>query len=149
MKFRALALAAAMALTASVATAQPAQEPPRERPRVFTASDVFSLEYADNPRISPDGRWVAYVRVSADIMTDRFKRSIWLVDSDGRTHRPLVQGQPARGDGDQRQRQRQDDEEQQLDGQVADAAHASGAASSPRAMARVTASVRVAAWSLP
>ena len=69
--------------------------------------------------------------------------------ADHLAHGPLVQGQPARGDGDQRQRQRQDDEEQQLDGQVADAAHASGAASSPRAMARVTASVRVAAWSLP
>lgn len=91
MFFRALAAAAIIAVTSSAAMAQPA-DPSRERPRVFTASDVFNLEYADGPRISPDGRWVAYTRVSADIMSDRFKRSIWLVDSEGRTHRPLVQG---------------------------------------------------------
>lgn len=70
---------------------------PRERPRNFVAADVFNLEYADSPRISPDGRWVAYVRVSADIMTDRFRRSIWLVDANGGNHRPLVQGEGGYG----------------------------------------------------
>jgi dipeptidyl aminopeptidase/acylaminoacyl peptidase len=58
----------------------------------FTAADVFNLEYADNPQISPDGRNVAYERVSADIMTDRFRRSIWMVDESGRNHRPIAQG---------------------------------------------------------
>ncbi len=77
---------------ASAAYAQ-RTEPPREAPHNFVAADVFNLEYADSPRISPDGRWVAYERVAADIMTDRFRRSIWLVDATGRTHRPLVQGQ--------------------------------------------------------
>jgi Tol biopolymer transport system component len=81
---------------ASAAFAQ-TDEPLRERPRNFVAADVFNLEYADSPRISPDGRWVAYVRVSADIMTDRFRRSIWLVDSNGRSHRPLVQGEGGYG----------------------------------------------------
>ncbi|MBS0383836.1 MAG: S9 family peptidase [Proteobacteria bacterium] len=83
------AAAAALLAFASVALADP---PPRQPPRHFVAADVFNLEYADNPEISPDGHWVAYVRVSADIMTDRFRRSIWLVSEDGRTHRPLVQG---------------------------------------------------------
>ena len=92
MFFRALAAVVLVAATATSALAQSASEPPRERPRSFVAADVFSLEYADSPRISPDGRWVAYVRVSADIMTDRFRRSIWLVDSNGANHRPLVQG---------------------------------------------------------
>ncbi|MDX2274898.1 MAG: S9 family peptidase [Hyphomonadaceae bacterium] len=58
----------------------------------FTAADVFNLEYADNPQISSDGRRVAYERVSADIMTDRFRRSIWMVDESGRNHRPVAQG---------------------------------------------------------
>jgi dipeptidyl aminopeptidase/acylaminoacyl peptidase len=58
----------------------------------FTAADIFNLEYADNPQISPDGRNVAYERVSADIMTDRFRRSIWMVDESGGTHRPIAQG---------------------------------------------------------
>ncbi|MGH6950823.1 MAG: TolB family protein, partial [Vitreimonas sp.] len=89
MLFRCAAAFAAL-VVASAAFAQ--DEPPRERARNFVAADVFNLEYADNPRISPDGRWVAYARVSADIMTDRFRRSIWLVDANGANHRPLVQG---------------------------------------------------------
>jgi acylaminoacyl-peptidase len=67
-------------------------EPQREPARHFVAADVFNLEYADGPKISPDGRWIAYVRVSGNIMTDRFERSIWLVDANGRNHRPLAQG---------------------------------------------------------
>ncbi len=67
-------------------------DPPREAPRHFTAADVFNLEYASSPQISPDGKWVAYVRVTGDVMTDRFRRSIWLVDETGQTHRPLAQG---------------------------------------------------------
>ena len=78
-------------------TAMAQNEPPRERARNFVAADVFDLEYADSPRISPDGRWVAYVRVSADVMGDRFRRSIWLVDANGGNHRPLVQGQGGYG----------------------------------------------------
>lgn len=89
MFIRFAALAATLAFS-SVAFAQ--SEPPRERPHTFVASDVFDLEYADNPQISPDGRWVAYVRVTADVMSDRFRRSIWLVDANGANHRPLVQG---------------------------------------------------------
>ncbi|MEQ1810071.1 MAG: S9 family peptidase [Terricaulis sp.] len=84
---------AAIAATLAFASAAFAQsEPLRERPHTFVASDAFDLEYADNPQISPDGRWVAYVRVTADVMSDRFRRSIWLVDANGANHRPLVQG---------------------------------------------------------
>jgi dipeptidyl aminopeptidase/acylaminoacyl peptidase len=88
MIIRLAAACAAFALVSTAAVAQPARGPVN----VLTASDVFNLEHAANPRISPDGRWVAYERVSGDIMTDRFRRSIWLVDADGRTHRPLAQG---------------------------------------------------------
>jgi len=84
---------AAIAATLAFASAAFAQsEPPRERPHTFVASDAFDLEYADSPQISPDGRWVAYVRVTADVMSDRFRRSIWLVDANGANHRSLVQG---------------------------------------------------------
>ncbi len=53
---------------------------------------MFNLEFAANPRISPDGRLVAYERVSGDIMSDRFRRAIWLVDENGGNHRPMAQG---------------------------------------------------------
>ena len=60
---------------------------------VFSAADVFEMEYADDPQVSPDGSRVAYVRTSMDIMTDRGRRTIWVVDTDGGNHRPLVSGQ--------------------------------------------------------
>ena len=38
---------------------------------IFSAEDVFEMEYANDPQVSPDGSRVAYVRTSMDIMTDR------------------------------------------------------------------------------
>jgi acylaminoacyl-peptidase len=54
-------------------------------------SDVMALEYAADPRFSPDGERIVYVRTSADPMTDRFRGALWLLASDGQDHRPLVQ----------------------------------------------------------
>ena len=54
--------------------------------------DVFQLEYADDVQISPDGSRIAYVRVSHDIMTDRARRNLWIVNSDGTNNRPLLSG---------------------------------------------------------
>src|SRR5262245_17030571 len=79
---------AVVALMAAAAAAEPVREPPRH----FANAHVFQLEWADDPRISPDGKRIAYVRASGDIMTDRFRRAIWLVNDDGSNHRPLVQG---------------------------------------------------------
>ena len=42
--------------------------------------DVFQLEYADDVQISPDGSRIVYVRVSHDIMTDRARRNLWIVE---------------------------------------------------------------------
>src|SRR6187402_2518453 len=51
--------------------------------------DVFQLEYADDVQISPDGNRIVYVRVSHDIMTDRARRNLWIVDASGANNRPL------------------------------------------------------------
>ncbi len=61
----------------------------RER---FSALDVFQLEYASDPQISPDGERIVYVRRSNDIMTDRTRGNLWIVTADGRDHRPLLSG---------------------------------------------------------
>jgi dipeptidyl aminopeptidase/acylaminoacyl peptidase len=58
----------------------------------FSALDVFELEYASDPQISPDGSRVVYVRRSNDIMTDRTRGNLWIVSADGRDHRPLLSG---------------------------------------------------------
>ena len=51
--------------------------------------DVFQLEYADDVQISPDGSRIVYVRVSHDIMTDRTRRNLWTINTDGSENRPL------------------------------------------------------------
>lgn len=55
----------------------------------LSLEDVFDLEYADDPRISPDGDRVVYVRKSMDPMTDRVAGALWIVRTDGGSHRPL------------------------------------------------------------
>lgn len=58
--------------------------------RLFSAEDVFELEWADEPRISPDGRQALYVRRFNDVMTDRTRSHVWLADLDGGLHEPLL-----------------------------------------------------------
>jgi len=77
----ALAIAASTAFITTAATAD-----------TFKNVDVFELEIAADPQISPDGSQVAYVRRSNDIMTDRTRSNIWIVRSNGRGHRPLLSG---------------------------------------------------------
>jgi acylaminoacyl-peptidase len=52
--------------------------------------NVFDLEYATDPQISPNGNIIAYVRNSKDIMTDANLSQIWTIQSDGQKHRPLT-----------------------------------------------------------
>lgn len=58
----------------------------------FLNTDVFELEIAADPQISPDGSRIAYARRSMDIMTDRAVSNIWIIDADGSNHRPLLTG---------------------------------------------------------
>jgi dipeptidyl aminopeptidase/acylaminoacyl peptidase len=58
--------------------------------RLFTGADLFDLEQVSDPQISPDGTRVAYVRRSGDIMTDRVRSTLWLVDLRTGTQQPIV-----------------------------------------------------------
>ncbi len=58
----------------------------------FTAKDVFQLERAVDPQISPDGRTVVYVRAGFDIMADRSRSAIWIMNVDGSDPRPIASG---------------------------------------------------------
>lgn len=66
------------------------QQPAAPSLPVLAPHDVFDLEYASDPRISPDGKWIAYCRVSFDIMTDRSRSRLWQVGIAGDNHRPLT-----------------------------------------------------------
>ena len=64
--------------------------PPDAPNRLFQGRDLFALQLASDPQIRPDGREIAYTRISFDIMTDRGRQSIWLIDSETGDQRPLV-----------------------------------------------------------
>lgn len=55
----------------------------------FNAEDIFALEYASEPQVSPDGKTVVYVRNSNDIMTDGTHSTLWLVDVKSGQQTPL------------------------------------------------------------
>lgn len=58
--------------------------------QTFQAEDIFELELASDPQVSPDGKTVVYVRRSHDIMTDSTRSSLWTVRTNADDHRPLV-----------------------------------------------------------
>ena len=62
-------------------------------PGRFRPMDVFELEWAEDPRISPDGTRVVYVRRFMDVMSDRRRAQIWVVNADGSAHRPIEAGE--------------------------------------------------------
>lgn len=74
-RFTRLLLAAACLPMAPLA----AQEVPSPS-RTLTGLDLFGLEQAADPQISPDGTQIVYVRNAADIMTDRTRGTLWLID---------------------------------------------------------------------
>ena len=59
---------------------------------VFEPMDVFDLEWATDPRVSPDGKTIVYVRKSNDVMKDRERSNLWQVSAEGTDHRPLYSG---------------------------------------------------------
>jgi dipeptidyl aminopeptidase/acylaminoacyl peptidase len=80
-------------LFAATALSAPAAAAPATGPtRTFTGADLFTLEQASDPEISPDGKTIAYVRKSNDIMTDKARPTIWLVDVASGQQRPLLAG---------------------------------------------------------
>ena len=104
---RAAFLLSVAALSMSPAFAQQAEPTPANGPdsaqqqpaapapapsRTFDPHDLFSLEVASDPQVSPDGRRVVYVRRSGDIMTDRMRPSIWVVEIASGEQAPLVAG---------------------------------------------------------
>jgi acylaminoacyl-peptidase len=77
---------------ASIAAPAPGDPALAQAPTRLTPADLFQLELAADPQISPDGQWVVYVRQWSDLMTDRRYSNLWLLKADGSDHRPLTSG---------------------------------------------------------
>ena len=59
----------------------PSASPPSARP--FTPDDVLRLRDVREPRISPEGDWVAYTVSSADTAEDQNHHAVWMTSWDG------------------------------------------------------------------
>ncbi|WP_273273046.1 S9 family peptidase [Maribacter polysiphoniae] len=56
----------------------------------FTYLDLFDLQYASDPQISPNGDLIVYRRMSMDIMKDRAVGNLWMIRTDGSQHQKLT-----------------------------------------------------------
>jgi dipeptidyl aminopeptidase/acylaminoacyl peptidase len=63
----------------------------------FQPLDVFQLEWASDPEISPDGRQVVFVRQGYDIMKDDTRSALWIMNVDGTGMRALGSGDHSYG----------------------------------------------------
>jgi len=60
--------------------------------RPITVDDIYNIGHVEDPRISPDGAWIAYVKVTVDQFENTYKRNIWLAATDGGAPRQLTRG---------------------------------------------------------
>jgi dipeptidyl aminopeptidase/acylaminoacyl peptidase len=51
--------------------------------RVLTPDDFYNMQVVSDPRVAPDGNWVAYVVSSNDRDADESRSAIWMVSWDG------------------------------------------------------------------
>ncbi|WP_420809565.1 prolyl oligopeptidase family serine peptidase [Alteromonas portus] len=61
-----------------------------EKSAFFQSEDIFNLEYVSEVQVSPNGKHIAYVRRSNDIMSDSSRANVWLASVDGKSNRPLL-----------------------------------------------------------
>ncbi len=71
------------ALAVSLLLSLAAAAPVAQTRRGVTAEDYYSFEFLSDPRLSPDGRWAAYVVTTVDQRQNRRLSQIWLAATDG------------------------------------------------------------------
>ena len=80
-----IALSGLMGLFASSAFAQ-------DNAAIWQYEDVFNIEYAASPQVSPDGDTVIYERRAFDIMSDSTRTNLWQINLNNNMHSPLLSG---------------------------------------------------------
>lgn len=51
--------------------------------RRITVDDLYRITDIEDPRVSPDGRWIAYVQATIDRLENGYARNIWLAPTGG------------------------------------------------------------------
>lgn len=64
-----------------------------EERRLLKETDLFAFQWVADPQISPDGRRIAFVRVTVDAKKEGYDSSLWIVATDGSEEpRPFTSG---------------------------------------------------------
>lgn len=58
----------------------------------LTIDDLYQINWIEDPRFSPDGRFIAYVRVTVDRVGNCYRRAIWLAPAEGGPPRRFTSG---------------------------------------------------------
>ena len=61
--------------------------------RPITFDDMMKVQRISDPRVSPDGRWVAYVQGAVDFGANKVVNHIWLIGTGGGEPRQLTNGE--------------------------------------------------------
>ena len=64
--------------------------PPNDK--LISPKDLYKLAWVEDPQISPDGAWVAWVRLTVDQARNGYRRAIWLVPTSGGEPRQFTSG---------------------------------------------------------
>ena len=64
--------------------------------RPVSEMDLFRFIWVADPQMAPDGRRIAFVRVSVDAKREGYETSLWIVDTEGGAPRPLTAGRQDR-----------------------------------------------------
>lgn len=56
----------------------------------FEMQDIFSLQYANDIQLSPDGKKIVYQKMGFDIMEDKSVGALWMMNADGSNHQKLT-----------------------------------------------------------
>jgi len=91
LKFRALlSVCLAAAALAAAAPAARAQDP-----HPFSVHDMLAMDRVGDPRVSPDGDWVAFTVRTTDLDADKGRTDIWVASTDGKTVKRLTTNEAA------------------------------------------------------
>jgi acylaminoacyl-peptidase len=89
LNLEALTVVTAASCLVSLSATSPEHQEKTDR---LTATDIFNIQYAADPQISPDGKRVVYVRDWADRMTDKRCSNLWIIATGEEDDRPLTSG---------------------------------------------------------
>src|SRR6201990_3309708 len=86
------ALSRALAAAASIVSVVPASafQAASSPARAITVDDIEHILDVNNPRVSPDGKWIAYTVRHVDTKADKNITNLWMVSSDGTQDIPLT-----------------------------------------------------------